>query len=97
MKGTKTRRRLSAERRQALQFLASSQSGLTEVLLFAHGVSPHMLGRLLRNGLATIQRESIMSGDQTIEIGCIKITDAGREALREREGHGRNSRFRPRG
>jgi hypothetical protein len=27
-----------------------------------------------------------MSSDQTIEIGCITITDAGREVLREREG-----------
>jgi hypothetical protein len=75
------RRRLSAQRRQALQLLASSQSGITETLLFADGVTPHMLGRLLRSGLATIQRETIKSGDQTIEIGRIMITDAGRRAL----------------
>jgi hypothetical protein len=75
------RRRLSAQRRQALQLLASSQSGVTETLLFAHGVTPHMLGRLLRSGLATIQPETIKSGDETIEIGCITITDAGRRAL----------------
>jgi hypothetical protein len=75
------RRRLSAQRRQALQLLASSQSGITETLLFADGVTPHMLGRLLRSGLATIQRETIRSGDQTIEIGRIMITDAGRRAL----------------
>jgi hypothetical protein len=61
--------------------LASSQSGITETLLFAHGVTCHMLGRLLRSGLATIQREVIESGDQTIEIGRITITDAGRRAL----------------
>ena len=52
-----------------------------ETLLFAQGVTPHMLGRLLRSRLATIQRETIKSGDQTIEIGCITITDAGRRAL----------------
>jgi hypothetical protein len=75
------RRRLSAERRRALELLVSSPSGITEVLPFAHGVTPHMLGRLLRSGLATIQRETIKSGDQTIEIGRITITDAGRWAL----------------
>jgi hypothetical protein len=75
------RRRLSAQRRHALQLLDSRQSGITETLLFAHGVTPQMLGHLLRNGLATIQRETIKSGDQTIEIGCITITDAGRRAL----------------
>jgi hypothetical protein len=40
-----------------------------------------MLGRLLRGGLATIQRETIKSGPQTTEIGCIMKTDAGRRAL----------------
>jgi hypothetical protein len=81
MRVTPRRRRLGAQRREALQFLASSESGITETLLFAHGVTPHMLGRLLRSGLATIQRETIKSGDQTIEIGCIMITDEGRQAL----------------
>jgi hypothetical protein len=75
------RRRLSAERRRALQLLASSQNGITEVLLLAHGVTPHMLARLLRSGLATIQRETFKAGDRTIEIGRITITDAGLRAL----------------
>ena len=56
MKATPRRRRLSAQRRQALQLLASSQSGITETFLFARGVTPHMLARLLSSGLATIQR-----------------------------------------
>jgi hypothetical protein len=78
---TTRRRRLGAQRRHSLQLLASSQSGITEALLFAHGVTPHMLGRLLLSNLATIQREAIKSGDQTVEIGRIMITDAGRWAL----------------
>jgi hypothetical protein len=40
-----------------------------------------MLGHLLRSGLAAIQRETMKSGDQTIEIDSITITDAGRRAL----------------
>jgi hypothetical protein len=75
------RHRLSAERRRALELLASSRTGLTGVLLLANGVTPHMLGRLLRGGLATVQLETIKSGDQTIEIGRITMTDAGRRAL----------------
>jgi hypothetical protein len=40
-----------------------------------------MLDRLIRSGLATIQRETFKAGDGTIEIGRITITDAGRRAL----------------
>ena len=76
MKATPRRRRLSAQRRQALQLLASSQSGITETFLFARGVTPHMLARLLSSGLATIQRAPIKSAD-----GRITITDAGRRAI----------------
>jgi hypothetical protein len=75
------RQRLSAQRHHSLQLLASSQSGIRETLLFAHGVTPHMLGRLLRTKLATLQRETIKSGDQTIETDRIMITDAGRRAF----------------
>jgi hypothetical protein len=76
MKATPRRRRLSAQRRQALQLLASSQSGITETFLFAHGVTPHMLARLLSSGLATIQHTPIKSADRRITI-----TDAGRRAI----------------
>jgi hypothetical protein len=76
MKATPRRRRLSAQRRQALQLLASSQSGITETFLFARGVTPHMLARLLGSGLATIQRAPIKFAD-----GRITITDAGRRAI----------------
>jgi hypothetical protein len=56
-------------------------NGITEVLLFDQGVTRHMLAKLLRSGLATIQRETIKAGDRTIEIGRITITDAGRRAI----------------
>jgi hypothetical protein len=70
------RRRLSAQRRHALQLLASSQSGITKTFLVAHGVTHHMMARLLGSGLATIQRASIKSADDRV-----MITDAGRRAL----------------
>jgi hypothetical protein len=49
-----------------------------------------MLDRLVSSKLATIQHETIESGDQTIEIGRIIITNAGRlalETLRWPEAH----------
>jgi hypothetical protein len=70
MTATPRRRRLSAERRQALQLLVSSESGITEALLFGYGVTHHMLSRLLRSGLVTIQRETIKAGDRTIEMAA---------------------------
>jgi hypothetical protein len=82
MAATPRRRRLSAQRRHALQLLASSQTGITETFLFARGVTPHMLARLLNSGLATIQRAPVKSAD-----GRVMITDAGRRAL-----EGANSR-----
>ena len=57
---------------------------MTEVLPFARGVTPHMLGRLLRTGHAIIQRETVKVGDQPIEIGRVMMTDAGRRALEHR-------------
>jgi hypothetical protein len=65
---------------------------ITESLVFAHGVTPHTLGRLQ---LATIQRETFKSGDQTIEIGRIMITDARRRTLETFNWSSmRESRFR---
>jgi hypothetical protein len=44
--------------------------------MFAHGVTPHMLARLLSSGLATIQRAPVKSADDRL-----MITDAGQRAL----------------
>ena len=74
------RRRLSAERRRALELLASSPTEITEVLPFAHGVTPQMPGRLFRSGLATIQRETIRASGRTVQIGRVMVTDGGRRA-----------------
>src|SRR6266446_2632869 len=88
MMATPRRRRVSAERRRVLQLLASSQNGITEVLLFAHGVTHHMLDRLIRSGLATIQRETFKAGDGTIELAASPSrTPAG--------GHSKADRTRP--
>jgi len=92
MAATPRRRRLSAQRRRALQLLASNQSGSTETFLFAHGVTPHMLARLLNSGLATIQRAPVKSAD-----GRVMITDAGQRALEGVNGRRSSSRSREAG
>jgi len=92
MKAIPRQRHLSAERHRALQLLASSESGITEVLLLSHGVTLHMLGRLIRSGLATVQRETMNNGGQTIDIGRVMITDAGRRTLKRVSGRRSSSR-----
>jgi hypothetical protein len=76
------KRRLSAEQRRALGLLASDRRGANEDLLaLGHGFTRRMLAGLIRAGLATVQREVIKAGGNTIEVGRFKITAAGRDAL----------------
>jgi hypothetical protein len=72
-----------AERRRALELLASSRHGANEDLLIrGHGFSRGVLASLVRRGLATAERETMKAGRKTIEVG-FRITDAGRRAIEE--------------
>jgi hypothetical protein len=73
------KRHLGAEQRRALQLLASSPFGASEVMMFANGFTRQMLARLIRTGLATTQRDNPNVGSQS--LGRVRITDAGRRAL----------------
>jgi hypothetical protein len=42
-----------------------------------------MLVRLVRAGLATVQRRVIVAGDTPVEVGKVMITGAGRRAIKE--------------
>jgi hypothetical protein len=78
------KRRLSSEQRRVLELLAGSPHGATEELLaYAHGFTRRMLARLIRAGLATVQRRVIVAGDTPVEVGKVMITDAGRRAMEE--------------
>jgi hypothetical protein len=78
------KRRLSSEQRRALELLASNPHGATEELLgYGHGFTMRMLARLVRAGLATVQRRVIVAGDTLVEVGKVMITDAGRRAIEE--------------
>jgi hypothetical protein len=67
-----------------LELLAGSPHGATEELLaYGHGFTRRMLARLVRAGLATVQRRVIVAGDTPVEVGKVMITDAGRSAIQD--------------
>ena len=81
------KRRLSPERRRALELLAGSPHGATEeLLMYGHGFSWRMLAGLIRAELATVQRRVIMAGDTPVEVGKVMITAAGRQAIKSLGG-----------
>ena len=75
--------RPSPEWRQALQLLARSPRGAIEdVLELGHGFSHEMLAMLVLAGLATVVTETLRVDGGTFTIERMRITDAGRLAIR---------------
>ena len=74
---------LSAEQRQALELLAAGPRGCTKGRLLADGFAVDMLADLVREGLATAQRETMRVGGRQIRVERYLITDAGRKALED--------------
>jgi hypothetical protein len=71
----------SSERQRALQLLARSPTGCTETLMLAHGFTAEMLGRLVIDGLASVQRGTMLAGDRQLAVKWIEITDLGHDAI----------------
>jgi hypothetical protein len=59
--------------------------GCPETLMSSIGFEADMLASLVRNGLAAVQSETIKAGRSTIDVTRVRITDAGRKALAQRE------------
>jgi hypothetical protein len=75
---------LSANERRALVMIATAGlTGVTQSLLTAHGFSVRMIARLINRGMATLTREQVKAGGKMIEVGKVRITAAGRDALAE--------------
>ena len=75
--------RHSPEWRQALQLLARSPRGAIEdVLELGHGFSHELLAMLVLAGLATVVTETLRVDGGTFKIERVRITDAGRLAIR---------------
>jgi phage terminase small subunit len=75
-------RRLTLTQLGALSMLTTAgRDGATQPLLSAHGFSAAMIARLVNRGLATVTQEKVRAGEKVIEVGKVRITDAGRDAL----------------
>jgi hypothetical protein len=69
------------ERRRALELLSRSPTGCTETLMLAHGFSAEMLGRLVVDGFAGVQRGIILAGERQLMVNWMEITDLGHIAI----------------
>ena len=75
--------RLSPKARRALALLANNPFGVNEDLLrVGHGFSRGMTAGLIRAGLALRYRMPLRVGGRTIQVIYVRITDAGRRALK---------------
>jgi hypothetical protein len=72
---------LSAEQRRALELLAGGPRGYSKARLLAEGFTADILADLVREGLATAQRETMRVGGRTIRVERYRITEAGRWAI----------------
>jgi hypothetical protein len=73
---------ISTEQRRALEMLADAESrGSTIEMLIEDGFPAEMLADLVRNGLASMQGDTVKVGGRAIEIIRLQITDAGQRAI----------------
>ncbi len=76
-------RHLRAEERRALEILAAAGlHGCRGATLLGHGFRIDMLADLVGDGLATASRETMRVGKRKITVARIRITDAGRQAVK---------------
>ena len=69
---------MTSEERRALALLANDPNGVTEAALVAQGFSISMLAGFVVSGLVIARHE----GSRTMDVVRVKITDAGRAALK---------------
>jgi hypothetical protein len=74
--------KLNAEHRRALKLLANAD-GWTEALLRAYGLSAGLIADLVDAELATAKAERMLEDGRPVDVNRIRITDAGRAAVRE--------------
>ena len=70
---------VTSDERRALTLLANDPNGATEATLVAQGFSVSMLASFVVDGLVIARHEA---GAQNTDVVRVKITDAGRAALR---------------
>jgi hypothetical protein len=65
-----------------LELLAACRDGCSEAILIAHGFTVPQMVELVRTGLATATTERMVAGGRPMEVVRMRITEAGRRALR---------------
>jgi hypothetical protein len=75
------RRGPKPDRRRALELLAASPDGCTEALMFANGFTAELLVELVQAGLASAHAERMIADGKMTEVGRVKISEAGWQAL----------------
>jgi hypothetical protein len=78
-------RRMTDDERRLLEMLAASADGTTDALLVAHGFAFDLMARLVRERLATATPERAFAASKPVEVTRVRITDAGRLSLAERQ------------
>src|SRR5262249_61740313 len=73
----------------ALELLAASPDGCTEAIMLAHGFPVPLLVDLCIAGLAIATPEQIVAGGRPAEVVRMKITEAGRKAIKPARPAGR--------
>jgi hypothetical protein len=76
---------VTTEQSRALKVLADAgQRGSAAVsLMTTHGLSPDLLASLVHDGLAMMSTEAVTSGESTLDVVMVSITDAGCLALNQ--------------
>jgi len=73
---------LSSEKHRALTMLAyAGPRGCSEEIFLASSFKRHLLGDLIRHGLATVHEENTRGAFSQRTVTRIRITDAGRRAV----------------
>jgi hypothetical protein len=73
---------LTVEQRRALAMLkGAGLNGVSQASLMAHGFCASMTAGLVKRGLATLMHEKVRAGSRLIDVGKVRITAAGHDAL----------------
>jgi hypothetical protein len=68
-----------------LELLAASDAGATDALLLAHGFTLDVIVSIVSGEFATAEAERTLAGGRGIQVTQLRITEAGRRALAERQ------------
>jgi hypothetical protein len=78
---------MTADERRLLELLVAADDGATDALLRAHGFTLEVIINIVSTGLASAKAErTFAAAGRAIEVTRVRITDAGRQALAERQG-----------